>query len=89
MLADKCIVEPQPVGKNDVLPVFLQRDRWLAMHGVHRHGEISESHVLSFDLNNPEQSPALRRRDCPLLHGAGHVIKQIVDFEFAWNELLL
>jgi hypothetical protein len=47
VFAHEGIVKAEFVGENDGLTIFLQGLRPIPMHGMHRHGEITQSHLLS------------------------------------------
>src|SRR6266516_7558719 len=44
MLAHEGVVEPELIGENDGLEVLLERLDPITVHGVHRHGEVAQSH---------------------------------------------
>src|SRR6266511_1819396 len=44
MLAHEGVVEPELIGENDGLAVLLERLDPITVHGVHRHGEVAQSH---------------------------------------------
>ena len=58
VLADECVVKPEPVRENDRFAVFLQRFRGCAMRRMHGHREVTKSHeVQSFFPAGPRLEP--------------------------------
>src|SRR5262249_61840839 len=53
VLAHEGVVKTELVGEDDALAILLERLGPIAVHGVHRHGEVAQPHVPSPTATQP------------------------------------